>query len=103
MELVISLNEFVKALENEKVKTYLQLQGLDVKDAEMFFRMLLSASYSDEIDISAFVEGATKMKGMATAVDLQTLMFQMAAMRKQNKNVTQQIFDRLDSMTSRLH
>jgi len=99
----ISLNEFVKALENEKVKTYLQLQGLDVKDAEMFFRMLLSASDSDEIDISAFVEGATKMKGMATAVDLQTLMFQMAAMRKQNKKVTQQIFDRLDSMTSRLH
>jgi len=99
----ISLNEFVRALENEKVKTYLQVQGLDVKDAEMFFRMLLSTSDSDEVDISAFVQGATKMKGMATAVDLQMLMFQVTALRKQNKKVTQQIFDRLETLTTRLH
>merc|ERR1712176_1078437 len=43
----------------------------------MFFTMLTSISEGDEVDLSTFIMGCLRMKGLATSIDLHTLSFEM--------------------------
>merc|ERR1712048_445890 len=72
----ISLPEFLQMLEDHRVRAYLNVRGIEVKDAEMFFRMLSTSSGTDEVDIHSFVEGCLRLKGLATSVDLHQLRFE---------------------------
>jgi len=41
-----------------------------------FFHMLANISNSDEVDIDTFVEGCMRMKGSATSIDMQSLVYE---------------------------
>eukprot|EP00747_Dinoflagellata_sp_TGD_P114929 gnl/TRDRNA2_/TRDRNA2_172030_c9_seq1.p1 gnl/TRDRNA2_/TRDRNA2_172030_c9~~gnl/TRDRNA2_/TRDRNA2_172030_c9_seq1.p1 ORF type:complete len:235 (+),score=55.50 gnl/TRDRNA2_/TRDRNA2_172030_c9_seq1:52-705(+) len=93
----ISLEELHYSLQNEKVKAYLELQGLDIQDAELFFKMISSDS-GGEVDIDFFAETCLKMKGAANAMDLQELMFETKAQAKNHRKLEMQIISKLDSL-----
>eukprot|EP00747_Dinoflagellata_sp_TGD_P098309 gnl/TRDRNA2_/TRDRNA2_167408_c0_seq5.p2 gnl/TRDRNA2_/TRDRNA2_167408_c0~~gnl/TRDRNA2_/TRDRNA2_167408_c0_seq5.p2 ORF type:complete len:225 (+),score=51.69 gnl/TRDRNA2_/TRDRNA2_167408_c0_seq5:122-796(+) len=80
----ISLEELQSCLHSDKAKTQLTMQGLDARDAEMFFKIVSWESQSPEVDIELFAETAMKMKGYANAMDIQILLFKAKlAERKQ--------------------
>merc|ERR1711920_117172 len=56
------------------------MRGLDIKDAEMFFHMLTAVTEEEEVNIQTFVEGALRMRGVASSLDLYTLSFEVKIM-----------------------
>jgi len=78
----ISVAEFEDKLMSNKVRAHMEVMGLQVKDAHLFFQMLSSMSDSEEVDIDFFVEMCVKMKGTASSVDLQTLTFEVRSMNR---------------------
>jgi hypothetical protein len=76
--------EFLRVIDADpKVKAFFNAQGLDIKDAEMFFRMLQDAEHEGEaVEIDAFVDGCMKMKGSAKSLDIQALRFRLRGLRK---------------------
>jgi len=78
----LTLEEFMAASQDLYVKAYLRSLGLDIQDATMFFTLLTKMSGSDELKIEDFVQRLARMKGQASAMDLQTLMFEVSMIRK---------------------
>jgi len=72
----ISEEELRSCLQHVGMAAYFEMKGLDVKDAEAFFRILTCMSGQDEVDVHAFVTGWLKMKGPATNLDLYTMQYQ---------------------------
>jgi len=66
--------DFYRQVANEKLKACLRVLGLNIRDAQLFFQML--STTSDEVDIDEFVNGCMKLKGAATSIDLQSVLFQ---------------------------
>ena len=56
--------------------------GIDIKNAETFFKMLVELQGEDTIDASTFANACVRMKGAATSIDLQTVMFTTHLMNK---------------------
>merc|ERR1712050_192725 len=54
--------------------------GLQVNDIQMFFQMVARTGPSGKIDIEHFVEGCLAMKGGATGLDVQKLLFDATTM-----------------------
>lgn len=79
----LTLDEFVMATEDVYVKSYLRSLGLEIHDAVMFFKMLASLAGTENLPIDDFVKRLGRMKGGATAMDLQSLMFEVSILRKQ--------------------
>jgi uncharacterized membrane protein len=76
----ILLGEFLDLAENENFLDFFHVRGLDFKDADMFFRMLASFNNSDGVDLDTFVLGCSRLKGLATSIDLHTLTFETRAL-----------------------
>eukprot|EP00747_Dinoflagellata_sp_TGD_P023796 gnl/TRDRNA2_/TRDRNA2_130080_c0_seq4.p1 gnl/TRDRNA2_/TRDRNA2_130080_c0~~gnl/TRDRNA2_/TRDRNA2_130080_c0_seq4.p1 ORF type:complete len:422 (+),score=59.40 gnl/TRDRNA2_/TRDRNA2_130080_c0_seq4:193-1458(+) len=95
----ISLGELMEFLDNAKARAYLQLKGLDVTDAEMFFFLLASANGSDSVDIDAFAEGAMKMRGQANAMDIQTVLYETKRIKQQHEFFANKIETKLDTLS----
>merc|ERR1719188_838139 len=92
----ISSEEFEHILSNRKLRTKLALLGLDIKDAQMFFEMLCALEGTTEVDIDAFVGGCMRLKGVATSVDLQSLLYQVKVLQKTQNEFYEDCADRLD-------
>mmetsp|Transcript_21335 Transcript_21335/g.61685 ORF Transcript_21335/g.61685 Transcript_21335/m.61685 type:complete len:643 (-) Transcript_21335:28-1956(-) len=73
--------DFQQALNHSKYRNYLQIIGLDIKDATLFFDMLASAN-EGEVDIEDFINGCMRLKGAATSIDMQHLVFETKMMHK---------------------
>ena len=58
------------------------LLGIDIKNAETFFKMLVEIQGADTVDASTFANACVRMKGAATSIDLQTVMFNTHLMTK---------------------
>lgn len=69
----ISPEDFEKGFHSGKLRAHLRVLGLDIKDTQKFFSVLSATSGENEIDIETFVNGCMKLKGQATAIDLQSL------------------------------
>jgi len=78
----LTLEEFSAAADDLYVKSYLRSLGLDIHDGVMFFSLLTSLSGVEELDIEDFVKRLGRMKGTATAMDLQSMMFELSIFRK---------------------
>jgi hypothetical protein len=74
--------EFLDCMTNHPaVKDLFSSQGLEIKDTELFFRMLQDHE-GVPMDINDFVDGCMKMKGGAKSMDIQALRFRLRDMRK---------------------
>jgi len=78
----ITLEELQRCMQDVRFATYLELKGLDIKDAELFFRMLLDMSDCSTVDINTFIGGCLKMKGLALNIDLLSLSYQTSMLHK---------------------
>mmetsp|Transcript_92658 Transcript_92658/g.188707 ORF Transcript_92658/g.188707 Transcript_92658/m.188707 type:complete len:110 (+) Transcript_92658:2-331(+) len=79
----ISRDEFQRHLRSGKLKAHLVVLGLDIKDAESFFDMMAGVAGDDEeVSIDEFVQGCHKLKGGATGVDVQQLMYETKRLHK---------------------
>merc|ERR1712217_891957 len=82
----LSLDEFRKVSKNPRVKSYLKIRGIDIKNAEAFFKMLCAIAGEDsDIDLHTLVTFCLRMKGAASNIDLQALMFEVKLMSKRQQ------------------
>lgn len=70
----IQPEDFERAINHGKLRAHLKVLGLDIKDARKFFTTITAASGQDELDIDMFVNGCMKLKGNASAIELQSLI-----------------------------
>ena len=61
---------------------FLKNWGIDIKNAETFFKMLVELQGESTIDATTFANACVRMKGAATSIDLQTVMFTTHMMNK---------------------
>merc|ERR1712125_121703 len=76
-------NEFARYLKHGKLGAYLSVLGLDIREAEVFLKVLTKAAADAPIHIEDFVEGCLRMKGTATSLDMQALIFETKLIRRQ--------------------
>ena len=79
----LALFLFVSAL-----RSYLQSRSIDIKNAETFFRMLVELQGETTIDATTFANACVRMKGAATSIDLQTVMFTTHLMNRETYTLT---------------
>eukprot|EP00438_Fugacium_kawagutii_P002568 Skav209861 [mRNA] locus=scaffold1684:427162:431012:- [translate_table: standard] len=85
----VGLKEFQELLETYQFRSYLQTRGIDIKNAETFFRMLVELQGESTIDAMTFANACVRMKGAATSIDLQTVMFTTHLMNKEQRRAFQ--------------
>jgi len=97
----LSKDELDSCLTNLKLRSHFEYLGIDVKDAQTFFDMLVSIGGEKEVDMVTFVGGCLKMKGFAMNVDVLTVHFElrfirqcMATVQKELRQVTAYMVDR---------
>jgi len=78
----ISVQEFMEMTQDPVFLEFMQIRGIDIKDAKMFFNMLVSGSRGSEVDIKTFIGSCLRMKGLATSIDLHTLGFEVKTIHK---------------------
>jgi len=66
----LGLEEFRKLVETDEFRSYLQTRGIDIKNAETFFKMLVELQGEETIDAHTFANACVRMKGAATSIDL---------------------------------
>jgi len=71
----VSWNEFKIIAEDPNIFAALEVMGLDVHDVGLLFDMLSQASKSREVEFHFLVDACMKMKGPASSIDLQALMY----------------------------
>merc|ERR1719322_1351324 len=81
----LSVDEFVTLVKDPRFCEFLECRDLQVKDAEMFFNMLTSVTGDVEVDISTFIAGCLSMRGVASAMDLHSLYFEVKMMHIQHR------------------
>jgi hypothetical protein len=69
----ISKKEWVDAIRKGSMQAYLDLIGLRMHNVMEFFNAL-AAQHNGQVDIDEFVKGCMRMKGSASAFDMQVLM-----------------------------
>eukprot|EP00913_Durusdinium_trenchii_P001216 g1119.t1 len=75
----LGLEEFRKLVETYEFRSYLQSRGIDIKNAETFFRMLVELQGETTIDATTFANACVRMKGAATSIDLQTVHWRLTS------------------------
>merc|ERR1712066_860626 len=91
----LSLEEYTRFMQDPKFRSFFEMRGLDIKDAEMFFHMLTAVTQRDEVDIQTFVEGALRMRGFASSLDLHTLSFEVKVLHLHHKEFVRQCLNGL--------
>mmetsp|Transcript_16933 Transcript_16933/g.34340 ORF Transcript_16933/g.34340 Transcript_16933/m.34340 type:complete len:212 (-) Transcript_16933:2-637(-) len=83
----LTAQEFAEAVQNERFRAQLAVLGLDIKDAEKFFRVVTDLGV---VDMEFFVDGCLRLKGSASNIDLQTLALETKLVQQSLVTLTQQ-------------
>lgn len=73
---VISLDQIRAAAELPRFRQDLTVRGVDIKNVEIFFKML-SAVNEGDVNLQTLVSACVRMKGVATSIDLQSVSFEI--------------------------
>merc|ERR1711997_822098 len=76
--------------------------GLDVRDAESFFSLLASNNDGRDVDIDNFVNGCMRLKGPATSIDIQALLYHSNFMHKVERRQHQDIMESMQELKEAL-
>merc|ERR1712232_835858 len=78
----ISFDEFVGCMQDERLVSYMASVGLEVHDVELFFRIVANADTADvQVDVDQFVTGCMSMRGGATGLDMQKLLYETSRLQ----------------------
>eukprot|EP00404_Azadinium_spinosum_P012229 CAMPEP_0180528326 /NCGR_PEP_ID=MMETSP1036_2-20121128/60728_1 /TAXON_ID=632150 /ORGANISM="Azadinium spinosum, Strain 3D9" /LENGTH=148 /DNA_ID=CAMNT_0022541857 /DNA_START=26 /DNA_END=472 /DNA_ORIENTATION=+ len=94
----ITMDEFSLHLNDERLRAKMDLLGLNVQDAEMFFKLLAHISDGEEVVISDFVHGCCKLRGLATRIDLQTLSVESKKAYHQQRRFERKLAEQFDGV-----
>jgi len=84
----ITAQEWTDRLQyDDKLKYGLAVMGLDIKDASMFFSMLMGIDDNVDIDVDFFVDACLRMKGQASSIDLHCLAYETRIIRQALRRV----------------
>lgn len=72
----LSLEEFERHINDEKIIAYMSQLGLDVSQIRTLFK-LLDADRTGEVDLEEFVSGCLRLRGGAKNLDLAILTYQV--------------------------
>jgi len=97
----LSLEEFVRQLENPWVKAYFSGLDIDPSEARIIFT-LLDTDGSDAVSIDEFVDGTMKLKGHAKSIDVMALMYDQARFTVKFNKLCSYIEDEIRSLKSGL-
>ena len=81
----LSVEEFLTAMENDRVEHALRQLGVDIRMPEHYFKTLSAITEQTEISIEEFVAHIVQMKGSATRTDVQTLTLEVAVLQSPGK------------------
>jgi hypothetical protein len=84
----ISLEEFARRLDDERVMAYFNSMKLDVSDAETLFT-LLDHDNSNSVSIEEFIDGCYKLQGQSRALDLKIMRYEIQYI----KGICESLFD----------
>eukprot|EP00929_Paragymnodinium_shiwhaense_P019677 TRINITY_DN13337_c0_g1_i1.p1 TRINITY_DN13337_c0_g1~~TRINITY_DN13337_c0_g1_i1.p1 ORF type:complete len:723 (-),score=173.78 TRINITY_DN13337_c0_g1_i1:597-2708(-) len=98
----ISEEEFNRLIMSTDMGLFLEVRGIDIKDAKLFFKMLCSLSDDQVVDVDVFVNCCLRMKGLATSIDLHTMSFEMKLMQLRQKREKQQITQHLNTIEAKI-
>jgi len=87
----ISEDELMAMRHDPEVMDRFEMAGLDIHDVHAFFSSLCRMSGTEELDIDSFVEFAFQMKGMASSLDVQVILFQVQDIAKDVKVLMSQM------------
>jgi len=91
----ISLEEFTLLVDSSELGLFLEMKGIDIKDAKMFFALLMSGSEGGEVDLNTFVSNCLRMTGLATSIDLHTMGFEMRTLHVRQQRLLAELSDHL--------
>lgn len=94
----ISLAEFQEHIHDEDLAAFCLARDINITDVTMFFRML-SAHCTDSIDVQTFATAIVRLRGSASAIDMQSLHFEL-------KSIETHLHNRLsafEDQVSKLH
>eukprot|EP00747_Dinoflagellata_sp_TGD_P134675 gnl/TRDRNA2_/TRDRNA2_175359_c0_seq7.p1 gnl/TRDRNA2_/TRDRNA2_175359_c0~~gnl/TRDRNA2_/TRDRNA2_175359_c0_seq7.p1 ORF type:complete len:485 (-),score=72.43 gnl/TRDRNA2_/TRDRNA2_175359_c0_seq7:4-1359(-) len=94
----ISLEELHAHLKSHKVRATWRLMGIDIGEAETFFRLLSHTTEDGKVEVDRFAEGAMKMKGSANALDIQTILYAMRTSSKRHDRFSRFVIEKLNSL-----
>merc|ERR1711920_1128037 len=72
----LSLEEFEKHIEDEKIMAYLRTREIDIGQVKTLFT-LLDVDQTGDVDMEEFVAGVLRLKGGATSMDLAVLTYRV--------------------------
>jgi hypothetical protein len=96
----LSLKEFSEQMRNSDgaLRTFLEAEGLDIRDADLFFRMLSAHTADGTVSIKAFIDGCNKLTGGPTSLDMQAIMWQMQVMQRHSEDHAEGTRQRLNTI-----
>jgi len=98
----VSADEFREHIESQEMRCYFSVLGLDIRNAQEFFEMLVFISDGQEVDIDTFVEGCMQMRGHATGIAQQNLIMETRLLRRAQNEHFAMFSKRLDALSARI-
>jgi len=72
----LSLDEFEKHIDDEKIMAYLRSRGIDIMQVRSLFT-LLDVDKTGDVDMDEFVKGVLRLRGGASRIDMAFLTYQV--------------------------
>merc|ERR1712048_1020934 len=94
----LTQEEFNILMEKAEMLHFFEHHGLDVKDADLFFRCLAAASGQDEVDVHQLVDGYMKLRGPAASLDLITMFHEMRVNQESNLRFQKDIGTKINDL-----
>mmetsp|Transcript_69188 Transcript_69188/g.200382 ORF Transcript_69188/g.200382 Transcript_69188/m.200382 type:complete len:682 (-) Transcript_69188:54-2099(-) len=101
----ITLKQLGELMRHARFRAYLRVRGIDIQDADMFRRMMLSVAgdHREALDIDFVVSACLRMKGLASNMDLHALSFEAKLMNKKQRRALGDCANRLRRIEAILH
>jgi len=93
----VTIDEFERALEDERMSAYLESVDIDTRDAWSLFKML-DADRSGMIDLEEFVSGCLQLRGPAKAIHVARLSFDFRSTKAALSNFEMDLSNHLENM-----
>merc|ERR1712039_944430 len=99
----ISLEELQVALVNGRTQSYLKAIGLDHRDAIKLWQIMAFTANVQEVDMDEFAKAYMRMKGSASGIDLQILMYETVMIKQQAREFHQRATEKFDKLQRRVN
>merc|ERR1712232_1498853 len=81
--------EFDEHLRTDEVAGFFAQLEVDIKDAEMFFNLLLSETGTDHVLADDFIDNCSKLRGTATSFDVALISYDVKLLRREINQLTE--------------